>query len=293
MYKLLLENSRLHANEDIGIINQEILDLNPAQLSKDFEDSGLKLMLQKITRHLTNLLKLRFPEHDNTVYGMYRFTPGDGNNIPHHVFSVSFDVVPRLYYKRVSKTAFNYCYSRNTITLHITPRLMPVEPLTFILASDVQGIPSHLLNGTGLLRRIWKQRFVEDQKVVWDQSKEVITKSINAAVIACHHDIQVYRYRTFDSLLPHEIYYISNNIIENLLHLMTLVSINNNIEEYKLLALERTQLMEFFQLSYDHFFNDPYALDFVQAAMAICGKWLRHMLEEDYNHLVTKLRKSK
>lgn len=296
MYKLLLENTRLHADENIGIINQEILDLEPVALNVDLKETN-PLLCKKIFKHLNILLSQRFPNREViTIDETYRYPKPAPGFIPYHTFIVAYSTLPAMYTKRNSKTSFNYQYGQDFVAFSFTPRLLPVEPLTFVMASTKNALgekEDYVLNGNGLLRRIWKQRFVEDQKLVWDLSSPTIAKSINNAVTTIYHDIMMFVHRPFDKLLPHELYYISTNIIENLLHLMTLVGVYNNIEEYRLLKLERPQLMEFFQLSHDNFFNDPYALNFIHASMQICGKWIEHMLKNDYNHLMTQLRKNK
>lgn len=295
MYKLLLENTRLHADENIGIINQEILDLEPVELNKDLLETN-PLLCKKIFKYLTKLLENRFPEHNRITHTRYTLPNAAPGFIPYHAFAIGFDSMPRIYSKRSSKTAFNYHYGRDFVAVYFSARLLPVEPLTFVMASNKEAlgeVPNHILNGNGLLRRIWKQRSVEDKKAVWDLGANIISKSISNGVSTLYHDIQMFQHRPFDKLLPHEVYYISTNIIENLLHLMTLVSVYNNIDEYRLLKLDRPQLLEFFQLSHDNYWNDPYALNFIHASMQICGKWLEDMLKNDYNHLVSQLRKSK
>lgn len=291
MYKIALENSRLYNNENIAIINQDIMDAGLPALSGDLRVDQVELM-QGVFKQLKRLLKHRFPESDETKYHVsYRFWDNVDKFPDYHVFRVALTEGKAMWLKRSSKTAFNYYFDRNSIVLFVSPRVYPMGVRTFLITSPNGQATDYLIRGNALIKRIWKERFPYDSKDVWGLHISVIKQSIKNCVETLYVDMHMFKNRPMDSLKPHEVAYISGKIIENLLCLMTLVGVNHNIQDYKLLNLERTKRSEYLELCYDKFQRDPYALDFTQSVMQFCGAWVDHMLKNDYGHLVSELRK--
>lgn len=289
MRKILLENSRQHNHEGFEVIKQEVMDLDPITLSESLLNKQ-KDLISLVLRQLLKIHTRRFEDKSFSFQTDYQCTTSEGS-VQYHIFQIrphgsEFKLSPKTHFER---TCFNYVFDKDSTTLYISPRIFPTGFRTYIHYGMREQDLTEVFHGTALLRRIWKERYHNDSKEVWTFQAPVIKQSINNAVQTIYQDVLTHK--NFVKYEPHQIMYISGSVLENIIHLMTLVSVNHNIMDFKLMNLDRTKRNEYIELTYTAFQRDPYALNFTESAMQFGGLWLKYMIENDYSHLIAELRK--